>query len=1020
MAKLTDLSLSVALLILGLVSTVLGQIWPGQRYCPCICARLSTPELTYALGPGVYKQVDCRYRNVNDVPSNIPRDTQVLLLSHNGIINISDNIDYLYDLLYLDISHNHLSGVYFDDVRKNTKLSFINLGWNDITYITPRAFRFIMNLNHLILTSNKLVYVPEAISNLTSLGILDLAKNRIQGLYTNSLQGLPNLQFLNLQENRIGEVNIGSFYQLPQLRTLHLNDNIISYLPSQVFNGLSFLEVLSLNNNLLQNLYPGVFNAMYNIRTIDLHGNTLNHLSRETFHGLSSLENLYLNANNLRNLPSTLFQGLYNLRILDISDNTHIGTFPFGLLYGLHNLETLKISNAQHVPQGLFAGLRKMQSLKIKQSRLPEISATLFRDLSSLQILELPENHIATLQPNSFSSLWTLTTLDLSNNEIKSINNAPFYGTNFYALTTLHLQNNVIDELEDGAFTNMPQLQEVRLDNNNIPVVRNGIFSWRTQLRSITLDHNQIHTIEEGAVRAMDSIDRMTVVSNFLSCDCHLISFAKWFQQNWQNVERANEVYCYAPQVYNNRRLIDMINGPRNPFQCVYPRISTEPKIANFTKFIGEDVYLHCHLIPTAVATLTWVFPDQHEEDAPSFPPLMNQTVRALTNHYGTLILYNIQRKDAGSYKCKSTNTVGADTIVYNIKVLERIPATPVTTPRIDPVTDNSDDGTTTLNLTPHEEWPGQGPGTENETVTTCNPNPCQNEGSCSEEPNEQSTESTSIVSRESSEFEKQNVVRQAGCICRKNYGGNFCQYRKPDMPKEVTVIASNKNYISLTWEGSDMQNVQGYRVLYSIVGERTVVKSVPIHPTVQSYTMEGLETGVSYKICVVAFNQGGESTVGDNDCIWAETQKAAQRTNSIFNTQFLTIGGSCLAVVVLLILMGYGYQKIQERRHNKDAYDEPMMQSNMSPSSSVAEVFRKSMRTTMPSHQSSFYRNSDDVMLIDLQGLPDRQMYMNPMDSRQSLHLGDAPLRDFVPGEPELFPKGNKRKTLKIQDTQM
>ena len=1028
MARQADFTLGFGIVFFGLVSAAVAQGWPYRRYCPCICSQLSSPELTYALGPGMYKQVDCRYQNLNDVPSAFPPDTQVVLLSNNNILNVTDNIDYLYDLRYFDISHNLLTALYRDDIRANRRLEFINASWNKIVYISPHSFRSMTGLKHLLLSTNKLPFVPQAIFNVSNLAVLDLSKNHIAGVYTNSLHGLPRLQFLQLEDNDIGSLELGAFYQTPQLVNLHLNGNRIAFLPTSIFNGMVSLEVLKLNDNFLQGVSHGVFNTLFNIQTLDLHGNRITYLERTTFHGLNLLQKLNLNENDLRSLPATLFQGLTSLQYLDISNNQNIGQLPLGLLSGLYNLQSLTMSHVVNVPQSVFTGLTKMQSIRMTDSKLPTVTPSHFMDLYQLQVLELPNNSIETLQPNSFSRLWTLATLDLSNNLIKSVDVTPFSGMRFQSLTTLHLQNNRIDDLEMGAFINMPSLQELRLDNNSIPIVPNGLFSRQTQLRSITLDNNNIHTIEGGVIPAITNVDRLTINSNYLSCDCHLFGFALWFQQHWQSVERANEVYCFAPEAHNNRRLIDLIISSKNPFVCVYPRIATEPKVANVIKTVGDNVYLHCHLIPTAVATLTWTLPNRLEVDAPAFPPLMNQTLQDLTNHYGTLILYNIQKKDAGSYSCTSSNTIGRDTITYHVTVVDVLPTTsrPATSAPGSGGTTGAGAGVTVLPTTVvGATHPGQGSGTDNETDTPCHPNPCQNAGICIELIDEESEEDTSVMSRESLLFEQEPVMFLMQCSCHKNYGGSLCQYRKPNTPKDITVTASTKNFITLAWEGTDIQNLQGYRVLYSIVGERTVIKSVPIHPTVQTYTMEELETDVSYRICVVAFNQGGESMLGGSNCIWAETQKPAERKNSIFNMQLVAIGGGCLAVVIALFLIGFVYQKLKERKINKKTFGDPsIMRANRA--SSVSEVLHRSMRRPMTG-TSSFYSNSDDVMLIDFHGYPERQMYMNPMDSRQSMHLADIErtpvFREFVPGEPDLFPKGNKgnkRKTLKIQDTPM
>ncbi len=239
-------------------------------------------------------------------------------------------------------------------------------------------------------------------------------------------------------------------------------------------------------------------------------------------------------------------------------------------------------------------------------------------------------------------------------------------------------------------------------------------------------------------------------------------------------------------------------------------------------------------------------------------------------------------------------------------------------------------------------------------------------------------------------------------------------------MPGTIKILEVDSNLITLSW--SSIGNIQGYRILYSKVGDRTIVKSMPIHPQVSSYTMEKLSNDATYRICVVAFNLGGESQIGEQNCVWAETTAKAAGFTSLFNMQLFAIGGGCLILLVILVMSLYCYQKMQKKRQDDEVFGEDLLmrRTGPRPQSSASEMIRRSMRRPT----ASFYGNNDDVMLIDLgnNSSQNRQMYMNPFDSnRHSMLFSDLERSSgssaFNLEGSRALPRNNPRNTLKIQD---
>lgn len=129
-----------------------------------------------------------------------------LLLYHNTIKSIPNNITSLHSLMYLDISRNQLS------------------------YL-PASISELVNLQCLVANNNKLVSLPEEIGEMTNLMELDVSCNEIAHLPV-QIGDLANLRSLHLRRNHLQEVPVELTYL--QLTFLDLAGNRLSCLPVEL------------------------------------------------------------------------------------------------------------------------------------------------------------------------------------------------------------------------------------------------------------------------------------------------------------------------------------------------------------------------------------------------------------------------------------------------------------------------------------------------------------------------------------------------------------------------------------------------------------------------------------------------------------------------------------------------------------------------------------------------------------------------------------------------------------------
>jgi len=138
-----------------------------------------------------------------------------LLLYHNIIKSIPDNISALQSLVYLDISRNQLS------------------------YL-PSSVCLLNNLQCLVAHNNRLVSLPEEIGEMNKLMELDVSCNEIAHLPV-QIGDLANLRSLHLRRNHLQEIPVELTYL--QLTFLDLAANRLSCLPVELRFMVTLVEL---------------------------------------------------------------------------------------------------------------------------------------------------------------------------------------------------------------------------------------------------------------------------------------------------------------------------------------------------------------------------------------------------------------------------------------------------------------------------------------------------------------------------------------------------------------------------------------------------------------------------------------------------------------------------------------------------------------------------------------------------------------------------------------------------------
>uniref|UniRef100_A0A8D2Q1B2 Leucine rich repeats and transmembrane domains 1 n=1 Tax=Varanus komodoensis TaxID=61221 RepID=A0A8D2Q1B2_VARKO len=169
-----------------LILTDVGSSCPSN----CLCHHFS-------------KTVDCRNRGLLEVPSHLPAETQILLLSNNRIQKISPSaFTGPLSLKVLDLSNNSLSVLLPSTFKGMRHLQILNLTKNIIEYVDNKTFCSLPHLKELDLSSNKILSLPQTLGNNTrNITLLSLKHNKLQKVDRLLFESLPNLKVVLFKEN---------------------------------------------------------------------------------------------------------------------------------------------------------------------------------------------------------------------------------------------------------------------------------------------------------------------------------------------------------------------------------------------------------------------------------------------------------------------------------------------------------------------------------------------------------------------------------------------------------------------------------------------------------------------------------------------------------------------------------------------------------------------------------------------------------------------------------------------------
>lgn len=209
---------------------------------------------------------------------------------------------------YIDVSYCSIDSNYASDLAQSET---VILKGNLLREIPAKAFQNNSKLEFLDLSENKITYIDEfAFYGIESLRYLDLSGNLITNLDENTFIFTSTLINLNLSHNSFQTIKT---LKIPTLQNLDISNCRINGIDSKTLVHLSALRALNISYNSLQTL-PENWTS-YSLQELDVSFCRITMINELNFHSLTSLKQLDLSGNRLVQVKNNTFSKNKLIRI---------------------------------------------------------------------------------------------------------------------------------------------------------------------------------------------------------------------------------------------------------------------------------------------------------------------------------------------------------------------------------------------------------------------------------------------------------------------------------------------------------------------------------------------------------------------------------------------------------------------------------------------------------------------------------------------------------------------------------
>ncbi|KAB2073648.1 hypothetical protein ES319_A07G097300v1 [Gossypium barbadense] len=412
----------------------------------------------------------------------IAAERRALLDFKKGLIDYDNSLNLLVSWTSKEEECCKWKGVGYDnttghvvmlDLRPRIIYGIFGGSWTSISDFIGSLY----DLTYLNLSSNPLTgFIPHQLGSLSRLVYLDLSTDNFdQSLISDNLEWLSHLSSLKLL--KISHTNFTKATNWPQVIQSHPSLSVLHFEycdfaevdPSSLvhFNSSNSLSVLHLiwSSSLHPSTFPLLLNISRNLVELDLHHNQLSSLIPDSFDNMPALEKINFEDNSLKGgIPKSL-GNLCHLKELNLRDNKLSGPLTFAVtnLSGILEILFLDENNFNgSLPS--FVRFSSLRELNVAYNRLSGHFEDNFGNFSKITVLDLDENRI-TGPLLDLSKLSSLKKLSLRGNQLDGL--LPVNIGKLSHLVLLDVSNNSLhDVIFEGHLFNLTKLRYLLISFN--------------------------------------------------------------------------------------------------------------------------------------------------------------------------------------------------------------------------------------------------------------------------------------------------------------------------------------------------------------------------------------------------------------------------------------------------------------------------------------------------------------------------------------------------------------------------
>ncbi|KAJ9556519.1 hypothetical protein OSB04_011133 [Centaurea solstitialis] len=488
-----------------------------------------------------------RNRFSGRIPSSIGNMNalEVLDFSENLFsMQIPADIGRLPNIRRIDLNYNQLTGLIPSSIQNLSKLQELRLESNKLTGEIPIGLFQIRTLESLFIggKGNKLIWnnkakivprgnltslsmpycgmsgqIPEWISSATSLKLLDLSGNQLEGRFPNWLAKM-DLETIILSDNKLSGSIPPRLFESQSLEILQLSKNNFSgELPENIGNAKG-VWILMLSKNNFSGRIPKSMSKMHNLGLLDL---SRNKLSGDTFPIFTDNPDHYyldLSYNEFfGKIPTALSR---ETQYIYLGGNKFSGSLPWNLtkLINLQHLDLHDNEITGNFHEVVFWS-RILQVLVLRNNLLEGFIPRTISNFTNLQILDLSGNKLTGSIPSEIGNLTGM--VDPPRSQLGWIFDGPsqfrlyinrypidlhlqdlivnwknyFHGLSSHFIdiySLLDLSNNRISGEIPTSLGNLQSLKLLNISYNNISGYIPRSFGNLKSIESLDMSHNKI------------------------------------------------------------------------------------------------------------------------------------------------------------------------------------------------------------------------------------------------------------------------------------------------------------------------------------------------------------------------------------------------------------------------------------------------------------------------------------------------------------------------------------------------